>query len=500
MSAPALPAGVATVARRLLTPEPERELPADPVVWAREHLGVYLWSAQRSIMRSVVEHRKTAVQSCHGIGKSFIAAATAAWWIEGHPPGEALVVTTAPSGDQVRLILWGEIRAMQERGGLPGTITRGRIPEWTINDRVVAFGRKPQDFTSEEQARTQFQGIHARYLLVVLDEACGIPKWLWDATLSLVTNEGSRILAIGNPDDPTTEFAVKCAPGTDYNVIAVSAFDTPNFTSEKVPEQLREMLVGPTYVADAAKDWGEDSPLYISKVLGEFPDTADDVIVSPRLIREAHERDLSGLALHDHGRFGMDVADIGEDESCVYLNRGGMIRLVDSWKGADVYIGTQRARAALNEVELGRRPMQIDYPGVGTGVYSPLKHEGYRVMPYNGGMPAHDATRFVNRNAEAWWSFREGMEAGLIDLDPEDTVLAAQLQSRKWSLDASGRRLEVEKKRDMKKRGVRSPDRADAAILSYYEQVGAVGDPDSILKAAQREDDLLGHDWLERSM
>lgn len=478
-----VPLTLAADFERRVTPEPERELPTDPVKWTRDELDIFLWSVQRTILNSVVANRKTAVQSCHGIGKSFTAADLGAWWIEGHPPGEALVVTSAPSGDQMRLILWGEFGKLHTRGNLRGKITRGTTPEWKIGDLVVAFGRKPKDYVDANQARTMFQGIHARYLLVILDEACGIPEWLWDATLSLVTNEGSRILAIGNPDDPTSRFAKVCAPGSDYNVIAVSAFDTPNFTDEKVPEQLREMLVGPQYVADAAKDWGEDSPLYISKVLGQFPEVADDVLISPKLVREAWELDLSGKALHDPGRFGMDVADVGEDESCIYLNRAGMVRLVDSWKGADTFIGLTRARNALDEVELGRRPMQIDYPGVGTGVYNPLNHEGYQVTAFNGGEPANDPSRFENRNAEAWWVMRELMAAGMIDLDPEDTVLAAQLQSRKWRLDDTQRRIRVERKVEMKKRGMKSPDRADAVVLSVFNAVSTVEDAEAIVAA-----------------
>lgn len=495
-----IPTGLADRVERRVTPEPERELPADPVSWARDALDVFLWSRQRDILRSVVEDRKTAVQSCHGIGKSFTAAVTAAWWIAAHPPGEAMVVTSAPSGDQMRKILWGEIRKAHRRGNLPGSITRAQTPSWTIGDQEVAFGRKPADYVDENTARTMFQGIHARYLLVLLDEACGIPTWLWQATQSLVTNEGSRILAIGNPDDPTTKFAEYCAPGTDYNVISVSAFDTPNFTGEDVPEQLRESLVGPAYVREAEKDWGLDSPLYISKVLGEFPEVADDVIISPKLVREARERDLSGNALEDQGRYGMDVADLGEDESVIYRNRGGMIRVVDSWRGTDTDKGQRKARAILDEHH-GHLPMQIDFPGVGGAIFHPLNNEGYKVTPFNGGEPANNSERFANRNAEAWWAFREGLEAGRIDLDPDDDVLAAQLQQRKWRLDTSQRRIRIETKDEMKKRGIKSPDRADAAILTWYTAVGDVGDAQKQLAAAKAEPgQVVESDWMDRPM
>lgn len=482
-----MPRGVSANVTRRLTPEPERELPSDPVKWTRERLGLHLWSKQREILRSVVQERKTAVQSCHGIGKSFTAADLAVWWIEAHPPGEALVVTSAPSGGQVRKILWGEIRKLHARGRLPGSITRAQSPSWTIGGVEVGFGRKPADYVDENTARSMFQGIHARYLLVILDEACGVPKWLWDATQSLVTNEGSRVLAIGNPDDPTTEFAKVCAPGSGYNVIPVSYDETPNFTGEEVPEQLRESLIGPTYVAEAARLWGENSPLYISKVLGLFPETADDVIISPRLVREARERDLSGRALTAESRAAMDVADTGEAESVIMLNRGGMLRVVDAWRGVDTDTGQKRVRAWLDAYPVHGLPLTIDFPGVGGAIYHPLANDGYNVTAYNGGEPAVDDSRFSNTNAEAWWGLRELMEQGLIDLDPDDDVLASQLQSRKWRHDPAERRIRIEKKDEMAKRGIPSPDRADAAVMSVYSKVGDIGDAEALVAAARAD-------------
>ena len=129
--------------------------------------------------------------------------------------------------------------------------------------------------------------------------------------MSLTTGEDGRVLAIGNPDDPVTRFAKHCAPGSDWNVMHVSAFDTPAFTGEPVSDYLRASLVSRQYVEDAEKEWGVESPLYISKVLGEFPEVSDDVIITPRMVRLAQERDLSGNAIGARRRFGMDVARMG---------------------------------------------------------------------------------------------------------------------------------------------------------------------------------------------
>src|SRR5438067_8935352 len=82
----------------------------DPVAWAWDRLGVMLWSKQDEIARSVVRNRRTAVRSAHGVGKSFTAAVLALWWIDVHPPGTAMVVSTAPSHEQLHAVLWEEIR------------------------------------------------------------------------------------------------------------------------------------------------------------------------------------------------------------------------------------------------------------------------------------------------------------------------------------------------------------------------------------------------------
>jgi hypothetical protein len=485
-----LPPGTAENVLRRVTPEPERPLPRDPVVWVREELREHLWSDQRALMRAVQEHRRVAWKACHGPGKSYSASRLAAWWIEGHPRGEAKVITTAPSGHQVRTILWGEIGRTHDRHGLAGTITRGQVPEWTINGEVVGFGRKPADYVNPEQARTQFQGSHARYLLVILDEACGIPLWLWEAIDTLVTNEYGRILAIGNPDDPTTQFEKVCRPGSGWHVLSTSVFATPNFTGERVPEQLREMLPSRTWVEERRQAWGEDSPLWKSKVLAEFPETADDVVVTPQMVREAHERDLPGLA---RGRFGMDVARLGPDETVIYRNRGGVIRLVDAWRKMDT---TRSAIRTANIIDadpaLKYVPMTIDVVGLGAGVFDPLANQGYRVHPFNGGEQAREPERYVNRRTEAWWVFRQAMEAGLIDLDPADELLAAQLQQPKWREDA-GRRIRLETKEEMAKRGLKSPDRADAAVMAWYEPA-QVGDPSTVLTG---ENESIAGDLLE---
>lgn len=474
-----LPRGSSAAMVRRLTPEPERELPQDPVAWIRDELREHPWSMQRKILRSVVEHRYTAVPSCYGAGKDWTAARAAAYWIAAHPIGEAFVVTTGPTTTQVKAILWRELQRAHRKGDLPGQLTGMRggnaTPEWHVGppggSELVAFGRKPQDFTDVEDAKAAFTGIHARYVLVIYDEAGGIPPWLWEAGDGLLTSAASRALAIGNPGDPSSRFAQVCAPGSGWNVIPISAFDTPNMTGEAVPEYLRHVLVSEQWVEERRERWGEDSALWQSKVLGRFPDTSDDLVISPALVAKGQATELDGM---DAGAYGLDVARYGGNESVLYRSRGGVVRLEEAWRKAPTTETEGHARRYLDRhggTDDPRVPMMIDADGIGGGVYDHLNEDGYGVVPYHGGIaalkskPEAGGESFADRRSESWWNFRTDLRAGWVDLDAADDDLASQLQKPRWSLDSKGR-IKVESKKDLLKRGVPSPDRADAAIMA----------------------------------
>jgi hypothetical protein len=482
-----LPVGLAD----FLDPNPT----ADPVTWTQDKRGGFLWSKQREIAKSVQEHRFTAVKSCHGTGKSWLAADIVAWWLDEHPIGEAFAVTTAPTAPQVEAILWREISVAHDDAKLKGRITWGQVPMWKVGDRMIAYGRKPADYADPNKAMQAFQGIHARYVLVVLDEACGIPKWLWNAVDSLVTNDNSRVLAIGNPDDPSSEFYNVCRPGSDYNVIQVSAFDLPWSTGEEVPAYLEEQLTGEKWVEERKRKWGEGSPLYQAKVLGEFPDLSDDSLISPRQIREAQERTIEPDFDAELFRetFGGDVARYGVDKTTVYKTLGDdngiVIRKVDEWHKQN----TMRTAGHFARILNGEPgiPMWIDISGLGSGTYDRLREQSHSVMPFDGGERAMDPVRFKNRRAEQYWYLRSMFEKGAVDLDPLDEDLASQLQSMKWKVNSRGQII-IESKEDMKKRGLPSPDCADAAMMSARQSTW-VPEPEEV-GAGQSDltSDLLG--------
>ena len=440
-------------AARQFEPPVDAHYLTDPQAWAGDKLDMFLWSKQREIVQSVVEHRRTAVRSCHGAGKSFTAGMLAAWWIDTHPPGEAIVVSTAPTYKQVHAVLWEEIRSAHRKGELPGTVLQ--TDEWKIGDILVGLGRKPSDHDAHG-----FQGIHRRYVLAILDEACGIPDQLWTAVEAITTNADCRILAIGNPDDPATEFGKVCSPGSGWNVIGISSFDTPNLSGEDIPDRMRPLLPDPGWVEDARKRWGEDSPLYKSKVLGEFPEVSQDTLIPQRYIVAAQQRDLEPTA---DPWLGVDVARFGTDRTVITVAEGGRVRVVESrgkqsttettGRVIDVFRRTHRASS-----------IRVDGVGVGGGVVDQLAEQGFPVLDMQAGSGATDPAVFKNARAEWYWGLRQMFEQGAIDIDPDDDELAAQLAALRYNFTSRGQII-IESKDDIRKRGMPSPDRADAVML-----------------------------------
>jgi hypothetical protein len=459
-----LPYGTSDVVIREMWPEPS-PYQNDPGNWIRDKLGAFIWSKQQEICDSVATHRYTGVKACHGPGKSYTAARVAAWWLDPtvHELGSAFVVTTAPSWPQVQAILWRELRRAHRKAGLPGRITldcHWYMGEGRSDEELIAMGRKPSDY--DENA---FQGLHAPHILVLIDEASGIPPSLWVAVETLMTSEHSRMLALGNPDDPSSDFAKKCKiweREEDAEVISISAFDTPNFTGEYVPEDVAAAIVTERWVEDRRKDWGEESILWTSRVLGEFPDLSDDYLFSPAMLQKAYSRNLPGF---DKGRYGIDIARKGSNKSEMYRNRGGMIRHVKSWAKYDTMKSADTINHILSEHMVNPVPAVIDGIGVGAGVYDRLFQLGHEVGMFIASMRALNPVKFYNRRAEIYWQFREAMEEGSIDLDEADEKLAGELTSIKYWINGRGQ-IQLETKEDMEERGVASPDRADACVMS----------------------------------
>lgn len=456
----------------------EQRVIPNPVLWVSTILGEHLWSKQREIIESVRDNRRTAVHSCHSSGKSYLAARVVCWWIASHPLGQARVVTSAPTGKQVKAILWHEIGRAHAKGKLVGRLNQ---TEWWAmmpqgNEEMIAFGQKPADMDP-----TAFQGIHEKYVLVILDEGCGIPKTLYDAADTLLSNEHARILVIGNPDDPATEFGEVCKPGSGWNVIGISAFDTPNFTGEPIPDNIKPLLVSPTWVEEKKRKWGESNPLYIAKVLGKFPQTSTDGLIPVAWIKRAQEkyRQLQEIGQLDGGlpiELGVDVGG-GGDKSVKALRRGQVVKVHSRDSNPDTM---QTLGDVLKVIQdTNAISAKVDKIGIGTGLVNraeeisrdqskpkELRNRADTIIGVNVGERANDPDEYVNLRAEGYWELRDRFEEGTIAIDPDDEDLAAQLVDLKFKR-GSGGRIQVESKEDIRRRGKPSPDDADAVMLSF---------------------------------
>jgi phage terminase large subunit len=432
----------------------------DPVAYCREVLKFEPWSKQREILESIRDHRRTAVRSCHGVGKTAIAARAALWFLATHP--RSRVITTAATWNQVETQLWKEIHQARALAGgnVGGKLTSTRLdlgPDW------FAIG-----FSTDRPER--FQGHHADYLLLVVDEASGVADAIFEAAQGFFTAEGARLLLIGNPTQLSGEFFDAFhSKRAAYSLISMGAFDSPAFTGEPVPPEVLRVLPTEQWVDESRELYGEASPLWDVRVLGEFPRTSDDTVVALADIERAHrftsERGTPVVV-------ACDVARFGSDETVIATRFDRQVRIAEVLSGRD----TMEVVGAIMRVARKARETGLDWPtividdvGVGGGVTDRLRElkkqklGGSRIVAFNGGERAQMKDDYPNRRSELWFQFAD--ELPTLDLDP-DEQLAADLVAPKYKLDSSGARV-VEPKADTKKRLGRSPDRGDAVLMTF---------------------------------
>jgi hypothetical protein len=442
----------------------------DPVLWAKERINITLWSMQREIAAAMVVSDRIVVKSCHSIGKTYLAAIIVCWWIDTHPPMETLVVSTAPTANQVNKLLWEYIRVIHRENGLRGDVSEAA--EWKSEQRdVIGQGRKPSDTNI-----SAFSGSHAKYLLCVLDEAGGIPDVLWTGMRAITTGAFNRTLAIGNPDDPATEFGrIFLTDQKQWKKFTVSAFDTPNFTGEEVPQVIKDNLITPKWVEEARETWGEDDPRYQSKVLAEFPDMSENTMFPPKLLQQSIEN-VCVPTDQDRPVFGVDVARFGNDKTTVVMNWGGDLTVVDSWQGLDLVESAERIHN--HAMRHGASEVRIDGAGLGAGVVDNLNRisiSNYLVFEMVGNAASPDLNKWVN--ARAFWHdyFRMLLRQNKVSLpdfyggkeraDNDAKILYDELAGIRYKFGLRSA-LQIESKDEMRRRGFKSPDFSDACMYA----------------------------------
>lgn len=447
--------------QRLVLRSIERDLEyvhylSDPVGFITDILDESPWSIQARIAKSVRDNPNTAVPSCFGSGKDWIAARIGLWWVATG----GILIATSNSFSQLRDIYWKELRGAHRRGELPGSPSNGTDLRWETGANGWAIGRKPDDNDPEGLV-----GFHGSRVLVIVDEANGVGAPLWEATSGLVVNESSRRLAIGNPWEPNGAFYDACRSAT-WHTIPISVFDTPNFTGEPVSEKAANELVGPFWLEQRRSEGLEGTPWWTAKVLGQFPDTASNQVVPLSLVEQARITPFVGDA---NESAGLDVARFGTDDSALVDGSGNGPERVIIVHGHDTMQVAGLAALFLRE---RRGTIAIDTVGVGSGVYDRLREQrlpGHLMDVMAGAGAENDA--MLNLRAELWWGVRDALYRGEISLARLDESTYQRLKSELTAptyRHTSNGRVQIESKDDLKMRGFASPDLADAFCLWHH--------------------------------
>lgn len=410
---------------------------------------------------------------------SRLSATLVNWWVDTHPVDDTTVVTTATNWKQVRNVLWKEIPRVKAAAGIRGKVNADATWKMDARQDPIAFGMKPDD-----KDESGFQGVHDQYVLVIMDEAGGISKEIFTAADAITTNKFARILAIANPNDPSCYMAevykreMRLKPEErSWNIIQFGAYDTPNFTGEVVPVGVATRLVQVDWVEARKKEWGEDDPRFVARVLGEFPDVSDDGLFNMGRVMQSME--AYDTSEPDEGMpitIGVDVARYGSDSSVIVSNQEGYIRIHGRYQGLN---GPELARKVGElAVELGAVEIRIDAIGVGASVLDSIYNfvpPTISVVGIHGNAKSGDSTKWYNYRAAMYDQFAKAVADGRVYL-PDDDELHNEIASIKYEYRGSA--LLIESKENMRKRGIKSPDVLDAVIYAY-QNIDAIMTGDS---------------------
>jgi hypothetical protein len=492
-------------------------------------LGESMWSVSRDIMEALSRDDRIAVPSCFASSKTWSVSRATLWFGATRPVGTALVVTIAPIFRQVARQVWPEIRKAHSRAAMPGHIdmTQWKIPTEQGLDYTVAYG-----LSAPPHAEAAVQGIHAAELLLIVDEAGGISR-LIGRNLRAIATGGAKMIVIGNPptDDEGSWFEGYCL-SDETTTIPISAYSTPNFTDEQAPRcrscppqvpahPLSKHLIDQAWVAEAIAEHGEDSPYVQAKVHARFPRGGSSRTVPYQWAELAREQDepepepgwhrLCDLGLEDEDRtwlvadedwvrLGVDVAADGGDEMVIARTVGTLGTIEHRSSGVENEDPVSVAgkvlehirRAEALRVALGTRApvrVKVDVIGVGWGVVGVLqswRDEGQhsadivavdvRESPGPAKQGVGETLRPWRQRDMMWLAARDLLrpvgpgEPGRVRLRVDARTLA-QLTAPAYGTNASGYTY-IESKDSLRKRGLPSPDRAEAWLLSVFEPPG----------------------------
>ena len=431
--------------------QPRPEQCSSPVQFAREVLGVTLWSKQEEVLEALKDHQRVAVKSGNGLGKGFSAAAAILWFLCCYDP--AVVLSTAPTFRQVRHVLWREVHRLYRRASFP---LGGKLLDTHLEMSEFRFALGLSADSDDE-----FQGFHSPNMLIVVDEAEGVEETIYEAIEAIMTSEHCRLLLIGNPTTVSGTF--RAAFHEDrilYHTITISALESPNVKAERV---VTRGLTTQRWVEERKKVWGEENPIYQARVLGEFSDPGEDTLIALSMVEEATGRESTEPSEEEQPVLAVDVARFGSDKSVILRRRGMVVEDVQAYRGLDTMKLTGLIVAAIDSCN--PQEVIVDEVGIGAGVVDRLREQGHRVQGINVGRPAQDSQHYANLRAEGYWRLRQLFTEGAISV-PVDNDLVGQLTALRYGFNSLGH-VVIESKDEMRRRGVPSPDKADALMLAF---------------------------------
>lgn len=450
----------------------------DAVAFVREALGAEPEPWQERALRAVALHDRIAIRSGHGPGKSTLLSWIILWFIGTRFPSK--IPCTAPTSHQLEDVLWGELARWHRK--LPEPL-RQRI---LLSGKQLALAEAPKEAfavarTARKEEPEAFQGFHSDHLLFVVDEASGVEDIIFEVGEGAMTTPGAKTVLAGNPTRTSGYFFDAFhRHRAHWHPIHVDCTDPKAVTNPARRAALD------AYAAQMAQKYGAASNIYRVRVLGEFPESEDDVVIPLSWCESAVGREIEPVRGF-RTVWGLDVARFGGDRTALAKRRANvLLEPLKVWQGLDLMQVCGRVLdefeqlADAEEMRLADPSFESELPaeilvdaiGIGAGVVDRLRELGLPAVGINVGETPAAGERFMRLRDELWWKAREWFEArecrlGQGDGEPQPyDGLIGELSAPKYAFTSAGK-IKVESKDDMKKRGLQSPDLADAFCLTF---------------------------------
>jgi hypothetical protein len=427
-------------------------------LFVREVLGVEPDAWQDEFLAAVSNgERKISIRSGHGVGKSTAASWAMLHFVLTRYPSK--VVVTAPTSSQLYDALFAELKRWHKE--LPDAWRELLDPK---TDRIELKASPTEAFISARTSRAEqpeaLQGVHADYVMLVADEASGIPESVFEAAAGSMSGHNAVTILLGNPTKSSgfffdTHHRLK----DEWWTRRVSCHDSKRVSKE--------------YIADMAARYGEDSNAFRVRVLGEFPRSDDDTLIGVELVDSAFHRDVSPTS-EAAIVWGLDVARFGTDATALCKRQGNTVSEIRKWRNLDLMQTTGAVVAEYEAMRLEDRPIEIlvDSIGLGAGVVDRLRELNLPARGINVSESPAMGTIYTNLRAELWGKMKAWLEKRDCKL-PKDESLLAELVAPRYAFNSNGK-MKLESKDEMRKRGLGSPDMADALALTFASDA-AVG-------------------------